>query len=88
MANSRKPAELKNCKLENPSPLFRPLAQYLGSDKRLVLSPGVTNDFLMRIQPSMHASLTEYDAHVVGHCRRVCDISPVHSPQIDEKNVP
>ena len=32
MANSRTPAELKNCKLENPSSLFRPLAQYLGSE--------------------------------------------------------
>jgi len=42
MANSRTPAELKNCKLENLCPLFRPLAQYLGSDKRLVLSPCVT----------------------------------------------
>jgi len=26
------PAELKNCKLENPSLLFGPLAQYLGSN--------------------------------------------------------
>src|SRR6218665_801167 len=42
MINSRTPAELKNCKLENPSLLFRPLAQYLGSDKRRVLSPCVT----------------------------------------------
>jgi len=42
IANSRTPVELKNCKLENPSPLFRPLAQYLGSDKRRVLSPCVT----------------------------------------------
>ena len=40
MANSRTPAELKNCKLENPCPPFRHLhtGQYLGSDKRLVLS--------------------------------------------------
>jgi len=42
MANSRTPAELKNCKLENTSLLFGPLAQYLGSDKRRVLSPWVT----------------------------------------------
>jgi len=42
MVNSRTPAELKNCKLEDPFALFRPLAQYLGSDKRLVLSPCVT----------------------------------------------
>ena len=33
MANLQTPAELKNSKLENPYPLFRPLAQYLGSDK-------------------------------------------------------
>jgi len=32
MANSRTPGEFKNCKLENPSLLFGPLAQYLGSD--------------------------------------------------------
>ena len=38
MANSQTPAELKNCKLENPSHLFGSLAQYLGSDKRRVLS--------------------------------------------------
>src|SRR6218665_1610149 len=42
MANSQTPAELKNCKLENPSPLFRPLAQYLGSDRQRVLSPSIT----------------------------------------------
>jgi len=40
--NSRTPAELRNCKLENTSLLFGPLAQYLGSDKRWVLSPCVT----------------------------------------------
>jgi len=33
LPNSRTPAELKNCKLENTSVLFGPLAQYLGSDK-------------------------------------------------------
>src|SRR6218665_2556044 len=42
MANSRTPAELKNCKVEKPSLLFRPLVQYLGSDKRRVLAPCVT----------------------------------------------
>jgi len=42
MANSRTPDELKNYKLENASLLFRPLAQYLGSDKRWVLSSCVT----------------------------------------------
>jgi len=42
MANSQTPGELKNCKLENTSLLFAPLAQYLGSDKRRVLSPCVT----------------------------------------------
>jgi len=36
------PAELKNCKLGNPSLLFGPLAQYLVSDKRQVLNPCVT----------------------------------------------
>jgi len=41
MANSRTPGELKNCKLENLSLLFGPLAQYIGSDKRRVLSPCV-----------------------------------------------
>jgi len=40
VANSRTPAELKNCKLENPFLIFGPLAQYLGSDKRWVLSMG------------------------------------------------
>src|SRR6218665_1227910 len=39
MANSRTPGEFKNCKLENPSLLLGPLAQYLGSNKRRVLSP-------------------------------------------------
>jgi len=39
MANSQTPAELKNCKLENPFPLFRALAQYLGSDKRRIWAP-------------------------------------------------
>jgi len=33
---------LKKCTLENPSLLFGPIAQYLGSDKRRVLSPCVT----------------------------------------------
>ena len=42
MANSRTPVELKNPKLENPSVLFGPLAQYQGSDKPRVLSPRVT----------------------------------------------
>jgi len=42
MSNLRTPAELKNCKFENPYPLFRPLAQYLESDKRRVLRPCVT----------------------------------------------
>ena len=36
MANSRTPSNLKNCNLQNPSLLFGPLAQYLGSDKRWV----------------------------------------------------
>jgi len=40
MANT--PAELKNCNLENPSSLFRPLAQYLGSAKQRILSPCLT----------------------------------------------
>jgi len=35
-------AELKNCKIENHSSLFWPVAQYIGSDRRRVLSPGVT----------------------------------------------
>jgi len=42
MANSLALTELKNCKLKNPSLLFGPLAQYLGSDKQRVLSPCVT----------------------------------------------
>jgi len=46
MANLRTPAEFKNCKLENPSLLFWLLAQYLGSDKRQVLSPCITFMFL------------------------------------------
>jgi len=32
-------SELKNCKLENPSPLFRPLALYLWGGKRRVWAP-------------------------------------------------
>ena len=40
--NSWTPAKLKNCKLENPSLLFRPLAQYLGSNKQQVLSLCIT----------------------------------------------
>src|SRR6218665_2680878 len=48
MANSRTPAELKNGKLEHSPPLFRPLAQYLGSDKRRGLSPCVT--YCMHLQ--------------------------------------
>ena len=42
MANSWAPAELKNCKLENPSLLFGPLDQYLGRHKQRVLSPCIT----------------------------------------------
>jgi len=42
MENSQATAELKNCKIENHFCLFRPLAQYQGSDKRQALSPGVT----------------------------------------------
>jgi len=42
MANSWTPGELKNFKLEDPSLLFGHLAQYLGSDKRRVLSPCIT----------------------------------------------
>jgi len=42
MANSRTLAELKNWELENPSLLFGPLAQYLESDKRHVMSPCIT----------------------------------------------
>ena len=38
MANLRTWAEFKNCKLENPSLLFGPLAQYLEGDKRRALS--------------------------------------------------
>src|SRR6218665_2767960 len=44
MTNSQATAEVKNCKIENLYCLFRPLAQYLGSDKRQVLSAGVTWD--------------------------------------------
>jgi len=32
MANSRTPAELKNCRVEDHSLLFGSLAQYLGSE--------------------------------------------------------
>jgi len=42
MANSRTPAELMNCKLDNPSLLFGPLAQYPKSDKWRVWSPCIT----------------------------------------------
>jgi len=35
-------ADLKNCRIENPSCVFWTLAQYLGSDKQWVLSPGIT----------------------------------------------
>src|SRR6218665_3123942 len=48
MASLRTPAELKNCKLENPSLLFGLLAQYLGSDKRgfWVLASHIKLEFL------------------------------------------
>src|SRR6218665_1584174 len=49
VANSRTPAELKNCRLENPSLLFGPLAQYLGSDMRWVLSPCITNKTTLKL---------------------------------------
>jgi len=42
IANSRIRAGLNNWKLENLSLLFGPQAQYLGSDKRWVLSLSVT----------------------------------------------
>jgi len=51
MANSRTPGELKNYKLENPSSLSGPLAQYLGSDKRWVLSPCIKNMFISAKSP-------------------------------------
>jgi len=43
MANSQATADLKNFRIKNPSWLFRPLVQYLRSNKRWVLSPGVTD---------------------------------------------
>ena len=46
-AYSRTPPELKNCDHKNPSLLFGPLTQYLGSDKRRALSPCVTNVLLV-----------------------------------------
>ena len=55
MANSRTPVELKNCKLENPSLLFGPLAQYLGRDKRQALSPCVT--FVENLTALWHGKL-------------------------------
>src|SRR6218665_1930078 len=58
MANSRTHAELKNCKLESPSPLFRPLAQYLGSDKQRVLSPCVTNQHFIPCRHSQEPPLS------------------------------
>jgi len=42
MANLQATTELKNCKIENHSCLFWPLAQILGIDKRWVLSLSVT----------------------------------------------
>ncbi len=48
--NLRTPSNLKNCKLENPSLLFGPLAQYLGSDKRRVLGPCVTNAWTTEVK--------------------------------------
>src|SRR6218665_1547564 len=42
IANSWIPTELKKCTLENPSLLVGPLAQYLRSHKRWVLSHWVT----------------------------------------------
>ena len=45
-------SEFKNYKLVNPSLLFGPLAQYLGSDRRRVLSPCVTYlNFLCPVSP-------------------------------------
>src|SRR6218665_6831 len=43
MTNSQVTANLKNCKIKNPSCLFQPLAQYLGSIKQRALSLGITN---------------------------------------------
>jgi len=58
MANSRTPAEFKNSKFENPSPLFRPLAQYLGSDKRRVLTPCVTFTVTLTVRVTAPATAT------------------------------
>jgi len=57
-ANSCTLSELKNCKLENPSLLFGPLAQNPGSDKRRILSPCVTyckNSVCMPFRPLLPA---------------------------------
>jgi len=45
VANSRTPAELKNCRLEN----HRASTQYLGSDMRWVLSPCITNKTTLKL---------------------------------------
>ena len=42
MANSQATAELKNCKIENPSRLFCPLKQHIGSNTQRVWNPHVT----------------------------------------------
>src|SRR6218665_2901861 len=64
----RTSAELKNCKLENPSLLFVPLhvAQYLGSDKRWVLSPCITfvSKYLLKIYQLNIPSSSDYSAEL------------------------
>jgi len=57
MGNLRPPAELKNCNFENPSLLLRLIAQYLGSDRRRLLSPCVTNGSLHPHNASLQWSL-------------------------------
>ena len=60
------PAVLKNCKAENPSLLFCPLAQYLGSDKQRVLSPCVTYVLYKYIFLKSFADIRQHGLEICG----------------------
>ena len=74
------PAELKNCKLENPSLLFGPVTQNLGSSKRRVLSPCVTYMYCNRLNYNQafekaDISLGSMSSHLTAHPLVRCCLS-------------
>jgi len=62
MENLQTTAELKNCKIENPSRLFWLLAKYVGRNKQWVLSPCVTIALQSYTSDSFMGK-TKYDQH-------------------------